>query len=110
MARDAAGLVGRRRQGLKGVFATIVSSSLSIAGLGLAAALRLAQEGARLSLIAVNTEALEKAREAIRAEAPHSDIALITADVSSEDEVGVLRRVDDQGFRPNRRSVQQRRY
>jgi NAD(P)-dependent dehydrogenase (short-subunit alcohol dehydrogenase family) len=68
-------------------------------GLGLAAASRLAQEGARVSLIDVNTEALEKAREAIRAEAPHADLSLTTADVSIEDEVAsyVERTINDLG-------------
>ncbi len=57
------------------------------AGLGLAAALRLAQEGASLSLVDVSAEAVEKAGEAIRAAAPQTGISLITADVSIEDEV-----------------------
>ena len=56
-------------------------------GLGLAAAARLAREGARLSLIDVNTEALENARDAIGAEAPQAELSLLTADVSSEDDV-----------------------
>jgi NAD(P)-dependent dehydrogenase (short-subunit alcohol dehydrogenase family) len=69
------------------------------AGLGLAAASRLAQEGARLALVDVNTEALEKAREAIRTEAPQADVALMTADVSIEDEVAsyVERTIKDFG-------------
>ena len=51
-------------------------------GLGLAAGLRLAQEGARLSLIDINSDALEKAGEAILAEAPETErVSLITADV-----------------------------
>jgi len=56
-------------------------------GLGLAAAARLAREGARLALIDVNTEALEIARDAIGAEAPQAELSLLTADVSSEDDV-----------------------
>jgi NAD(P)-dependent dehydrogenase (short-subunit alcohol dehydrogenase family) len=56
-------------------------------GLGRATALRLAQEGARLSLIDVNAEALENVGEAILARAPKAEISPITADVSSEDEV-----------------------
>jgi NAD(P)-dependent dehydrogenase (short-subunit alcohol dehydrogenase family) len=56
-------------------------------GLGLATALRLAREGARLSLVDVNSEALERARETIQAEAPDATISLVTADVSVEDQV-----------------------
>ena len=56
-------------------------------GLGRAAASRLAQEGARLSLVDVNAQALEDARQAILGDAPDTEILLITADVSSEDEV-----------------------
>lgn len=56
-------------------------------GLGRAAALRLAQEGARLSLIDVNAQALELARDAIVADAPNTELVPITADVSVEDEV-----------------------
>ena len=57
------------------------------AGLGLAAASRLAQEGASLSLVDVSAEALEKAAEAVRAAAPDAGVSVITADVSVEDEV-----------------------
>jgi NAD(P)-dependent dehydrogenase (short-subunit alcohol dehydrogenase family) len=53
-------------------------------GLGLAAAVRLAQEGAALSLVDVNGEALAAAAEAL---APDTRFSLITADVSVEDEV-----------------------
>lgn len=56
-------------------------------GLGRATALRLAQEGARLSLIDVNGQALQEARDAILAEARQAELALITADVSIEDDV-----------------------
>jgi NAD(P)-dependent dehydrogenase (short-subunit alcohol dehydrogenase family) len=56
-------------------------------GLGLAAALRLAREGADLSLVDVNDDALRKAGEALRAAAPDTRVSLITADVSVEDEV-----------------------
>ena len=56
-------------------------------GLGLAAALRLAQEGADLSLVDVNGDALHKAGEALRAAAPDTRTSLITADVCVEDEV-----------------------
>ena len=56
-------------------------------GLGLAAAMRLAQEGADLSLVDVNGDALNKAGEALRAAAPDTRVALTTADVAVEDEV-----------------------
>ena len=56
-------------------------------GLGRAAAVRLAKEGARLSLIDVNAQALQDAREAILAEAPNTEILPTTADVSIEGEV-----------------------
>jgi NAD(P)-dependent dehydrogenase (short-subunit alcohol dehydrogenase family) len=56
-------------------------------GLGLAAAQRLASEGARLALVDVNAEALDAAEETIRAEAPDAELARITADVSDEDQV-----------------------
>ena len=56
-------------------------------GLGLAAALRLAQEGADLALVDVNGDALDRAGEALRAAAPDARVSLITADVSVEDEV-----------------------
>jgi NAD(P)-dependent dehydrogenase (short-subunit alcohol dehydrogenase family) len=56
-------------------------------GLGLAAALRLAREGADLSLVDVNGDALATAGEAVRGASPDSRVALITADVSVEDEV-----------------------
>src|SRR6201991_1759218 len=56
-------------------------------GLGLAAALRLAREGADLSLVDVDGDALHRAGEALRAAAPDARVALITADVGVEDEV-----------------------
>ena len=56
-------------------------------GLGLAAALRLAQEGADLSLVDVNGDALERAGAAVRAAAPDPRIVLTTADVCDEDQV-----------------------
>ncbi len=56
-------------------------------GLGQAAALRLAQEGARLSLIDIDARALEESREAILGLAPAAEALLITADVSNEDDV-----------------------
>src|ERR1700757_5257800 len=57
------------------------------AGLGRAAALRLAHEGARLSLVDVNEQALQAVSEAILAEVPGAEVLLTTADVSIEDDV-----------------------
>jgi len=51
-------------------------------GLGLATARRLASEGARLTLVDLNREALEAARDAIGGEA-----LVVSADVSDEDQV-----------------------
>jgi len=56
-------------------------------GLGLAAALRLAQEGADLALVDLNGDALTRAGEALGAAAPDTRFVQITADVSVEDEV-----------------------
>ncbi len=56
-------------------------------GLGLATAQKLAQEGADLSLVDVNSDALQKAGEAIDAAVSDARVSLITADVSDEDQV-----------------------
>jgi NAD(P)-dependent dehydrogenase (short-subunit alcohol dehydrogenase family) len=56
-------------------------------GLGRATALRLAREGARLALVDVNAEGLESTWAAIAPATPGAEAALITADVSVEDEV-----------------------
>jgi NAD(P)-dependent dehydrogenase (short-subunit alcohol dehydrogenase family) len=56
-------------------------------GLGHAAALRSAREGARLSLLDVDAAALERSRAAILAEAAGAEILTFTADVSQETEV-----------------------
>jgi NAD(P)-dependent dehydrogenase (short-subunit alcohol dehydrogenase family) len=56
-------------------------------GLGLATALQLAKEGARLSLVDVNADALAAAQDTIRADTPQAELLLIPADVSVEDEV-----------------------
>jgi NAD(P)-dependent dehydrogenase (short-subunit alcohol dehydrogenase family) len=56
-------------------------------GLGRATALRLAREGARVSLIDVDAGALETARLGIAEQAPDAELAVITADVAVEDEV-----------------------
>jgi NAD(P)-dependent dehydrogenase (short-subunit alcohol dehydrogenase family) len=56
-------------------------------GLGLATARRLAQEGARLTLVDRDGGALDAARDAVLADAPGTEALLVTADVSAEDQV-----------------------
>jgi len=53
-------------------------------GLGHAAALRAAGEGARLSLLDIDADALERSRAAILAEAAETEVFTTTADVSDE--------------------------
>jgi NAD(P)-dependent dehydrogenase (short-subunit alcohol dehydrogenase family) len=57
------------------------------AGLGRAAAHRLASEGARLALIDVDAQALEESRQSVLASTPGAEMLAITADVSRESEV-----------------------
>ena len=56
-------------------------------GLGHAAALRCAREGAKLSLLDVDAAALERSRSAILAAVDGAEILTVTADVSAEPEV-----------------------
>src|SRR3954466_4893529 len=56
-------------------------------GLGLATAQRVAREGGRLTLVDLNGDALEAARDAIVADAAGTEALLVTADVSAEDQV-----------------------
>jgi NAD(P)-dependent dehydrogenase (short-subunit alcohol dehydrogenase family) len=53
-------------------------------GLGHAAALRAAQEGARLALLDIDGTALEESRTAILAAVPGAEVLTVTADVSRE--------------------------
>ncbi|MFC3039716.1 glucose 1-dehydrogenase [Virgibacillus xinjiangensis] len=53
-------------------------------GLGQASALQVAKEGAKLSLVDLNNEALEETKDLIAKEAPEAEVLLITADVSDE--------------------------
>lgn len=53
-------------------------------GLGQATALQLAKEGARLSLVDVNSQALEQTRKMVLACAPQTEMLLISADVSDD--------------------------
>jgi NAD(P)-dependent dehydrogenase (short-subunit alcohol dehydrogenase family) len=56
-------------------------------GLGHAAALRSAREGAKLSLLDIDAAALERSRSTILAEVDGAEILTVTADVSVESEV-----------------------
>jgi NAD(P)-dependent dehydrogenase (short-subunit alcohol dehydrogenase family) len=56
-------------------------------GLGLATALRLAREGARLSLVDLDAERLKEAQATILAATPSAQLLLIAADVSNEADV-----------------------
>jgi NAD(P)-dependent dehydrogenase (short-subunit alcohol dehydrogenase family) len=56
-------------------------------GLGQAAALELAKEGAKLSLVDLNDASLEVTKKLILEIAPKSDVLLVTADVSDEEAV-----------------------
>jgi NAD(P)-dependent dehydrogenase (short-subunit alcohol dehydrogenase family) len=57
------------------------------AGLGRAAAHRLASEGARLALIDVDAQGLEESRRSVLASTPGAEVLTITADVSREADV-----------------------
>lgn len=56
-------------------------------GLGQAVAVRLAEEGASLSLVDVNMQALETTKAAILDAAPQAAVLLLTANVANEQEV-----------------------
>ncbi|WP_420153261.1 glucose 1-dehydrogenase [Siphonobacter sp.] len=56
-------------------------------GLGLATALEAAKEGAFLSLVDYNAEALEKAQQQIKESYPEAKVLTVVADVSSEEAV-----------------------
>ncbi len=53
-------------------------------GLGQVTALRIAKEGAKLSIVDVSDKALEETRKKIEETAPGAELLLITADVSNE--------------------------
>ena len=57
------------------------------AGLGRAAAVRLASDGARLALIDVDAEGLEASRRSVLASTPAAELLTVTADVSRDAEV-----------------------
>ncbi|MDQ0159274.1 SDR family oxidoreductase [Alkalibacillus salilacus] len=56
-------------------------------GLGQAAAIQVAKEGASLSLVDLNQEALDETKAKIQEVAPSAEVLVIKADVSNEDEV-----------------------
>jgi NAD(P)-dependent dehydrogenase (short-subunit alcohol dehydrogenase family) len=56
-------------------------------GLGQATAMEAAKEGAKLSLVDQNADALEQSKQEIAAKYPGTEILTIVADVSKEDEV-----------------------
>lgn len=56
-------------------------------GLGPAGAQRVANEGAKLSLVDLNEEGLKETEKLIKSEVPDAEILLITADVSKEEDV-----------------------
>lgn len=53
-------------------------------GLGQAAALQIAKEGAKLSLVDLNTASLEETKDKVLESVPKADVLLTTADVSDE--------------------------
>ena len=65
----------------------VVMVSGAATGLGYATALRLAQEGARLSLLDVDAGGVDRAREQIVAAVPSAEIFAIVADVAQEQDV-----------------------
>lgn len=56
-------------------------------GLGEAAALQIAKEGAKLTLVDLNKEGLEKTKAKIAEVAPETEVLLVTANVANEEEV-----------------------
>ncbi len=56
-------------------------------GLGRAAALQVAKEGGKLSLVDLNNETLEESKQLIQTDVPEAEVLLITADVSKEEDV-----------------------
>src|SRR5699024_1141644 len=56
-------------------------------GLGPAGAQRVANEGAKLSLVDLNEEGLKETEKLIKSEVPDAEILLITADESKEEDV-----------------------
>ncbi|MDQ0207594.1 glucose 1-dehydrogenase [Alkalicoccobacillus murimartini] len=56
-------------------------------GLGQSAALKMAKEGAKLSLVDLNSDSLEATKALILEVTPQADVLLVTADVSDEEAV-----------------------
>ncbi|WP_249872047.1 glucose 1-dehydrogenase [Oceanobacillus saliphilus] len=57
------------------------------AGLGQAAALQIAKEGAKLTLVDLNEEGLEETKQQILAEKPEAEVFIVPANVANEAEV-----------------------
>lgn len=62
-------------------------------GLGQAAAMEAAKEGAKLTLVDLNSEALEQSKQELLAKYPGTEVLTVTADVS--DEAAVMNYVDE---------------
>ncbi|UQZ36967.1 oxidoreductase [Paenibacillus sp. PK3_47] len=56
-------------------------------GLGRASAVQIAKEGAKLTLVDLNTGSLEETRQFVLEAAPEAEVLLVTADVSDEEAV-----------------------
>jgi NAD(P)-dependent dehydrogenase (short-subunit alcohol dehydrogenase family) len=56
-------------------------------GLGRSAALQVAKEGAKLSLVDLNEQGLEETKQAIMEAAPEAEVLLLTANVAEEEQV-----------------------
>jgi NAD(P)-dependent dehydrogenase (short-subunit alcohol dehydrogenase family) len=56
-------------------------------GLGQASALQIAKEGAKLSLVDLNSDSLEETKKLIFEAVPNAEVLLVTADVSNEEAV-----------------------
>lgn len=56
-------------------------------GLGRAATIQLANEGAKLALVDLNEDGLKETQDIVHETAPHAEILLLTADVSKEEDV-----------------------
>lgn len=57
------------------------------AGLGQAASLQLAKEGAKLCLVDLNKEGLDETKDLVLEIAPNAEVIIVTANVANEDEV-----------------------
>src|SRR5690625_2125261 len=65
----------------------VVINTEAGSGLGQATALQVAKEGAKTSLVDLNSEGLEETKKAILETVPNAAVLLATADVSKEEDV-----------------------